>query len=210
MRAILSICGFAVCSPAAAGLFLTFDVDETPPEIVVAALDGELEGLRLSLLNDGDPIQVASVQFALGVRPHPGASGSLTVTTVDEPPGSLFGVAPMAIGTFGDRTTHALSAFPVGALLGQGNLGAIAEVGVAWSQDASGVFELVATPINAAMPLDSSHWIEQNAFGLQPYGNLIVDDDILLATIGVREVPEPSGHALLWAVASCPITWRRF
>lgn len=174
-------------------------------EIEVSKIAGGISGLTLSLLNDSlDAVQIASAQFSIGVVPKIDLNGTVTITNVRKSTAPFFELSPMQIGPLGGFTTYTVSdiptgPIPTGVVLNGESSGDIAAFDLSWSSNTFGRFEIVAMPINNGAPLASSHWINPSvAFVSQPFSNTELNSDgsILLGTLSIVSIPEPSSISL--------------
>lgn len=183
---------------------------DSAPELSLRSVSGSVQ-IGLGITNPGDtPEQIAFAQIAITSAPTAGSDGQLVISPRDAL-ASFFGTPAMDISIDPSIVTLQAGGFPPGSLPAGVN-GQFALLDITAPAGVSGVFEIVALPLNPLGPLSSSHWSAPGVPPLLvPYENPArADNTILLATVLV--VPEPGclGTLMTYLIAACCRGVRRF
>jgi hypothetical protein len=177
---------------------ITLPMSETSPFAVV-----------LQMANPDQDITVLIWQLALRLRPDASASGSLHFSAVFAPEMSLFGEVPGPVSDLivpNDRIT----VFD-GDLLGggqpilAGDARNIVGILISAGAGASGTFEFLTPRFDPNSPTAGSSFLSTDSVEPMPFDNAApsaLDGYILLGTITVTEVPEPTSACLMLIVGA--------
>ena len=207
MFRVLPIFGLLLTTQVCGAISLSLNSASSNASMLTALNSvGEFKGIDLLLLNESNSdVQIASSQFSIGIVPALDSIGEVIISSLSTSLDPFFNLPPMLIGSSSDFLTYSVSdapigPFPTGVVLNSGTSAGIATIDLEWNPSTLGSFEIVVRPINVASPLESSHWVDPSVlFVAQPYDNsdLSNEGNILLATLSITTVPEPSAVFIL-------------
>ncbi len=211
MRSFLCCLFFVCAADSRAELFLAIDdsVVDVPPLI---ELDVPAD-IQLVVHNTGTAtVPLQNSQVSIAIVPLAGTVGELDLA-VGTASNSLFSANPIELFASADVITASVGVLPPlpSEQLLPGQAKGLLSITLTPLALASGRFEIVASGVSAD-PLLSSHYVSPPNFLLrQPFQNSSVasNGQVLLATVEIASVPEPSTVCSVMYASLAYVTLRR-